>query len=97
MARVGGRNAAFAWVVGLGCLAILGLLAALAVPMIPASVAWFGGAVENAQGTAPTSAPVAAAGDDEPTANNRALAVVSAMGRGAKGYDLVPEAMRGAR
>ena len=36
-------------------------------------------------------------GDDEPTANNRALAVVSAMGRGAKGYDLVPEAMRGAR
>lgn len=68
MARVGGRNAAFAWVVGLGCLAILGVLAALAVPMIPASVAWFGGAVENAQGTAPTSTPVAAAGDDEPTA-----------------------------
>ena len=36
-------------------------------------------------------------GDDEPTANNRALAVVCAIGRGAKGYDLVPEAMRGAR
>lgn len=74
MARVGGRNAAFAWVVGVGCLAILGVLAALAAPMIPASVAWFGGAVENARGTAlepggaedgagdavPTSAPVAA-------------------------------------
>ena len=27
MARVGGRNAAFAWVVGVGCLAILGVLA----------------------------------------------------------------------
>lgn len=36
-------------------------------------------------------------GDDAQTANLRALAVVSAMGRGAKGYDLVPEAMRGAR
>ena len=36
-------------------------------------------------------------GDDDPTANNRALALVFAMGRGAKGYDLVPEAMRGAR
>jgi hypothetical protein len=36
-------------------------------------------------------------GDDEPIANDRALALVSAMGRGAKGYDLVPEAMRGAR
>lgn len=36
-------------------------------------------------------------GDDEPVASDRALALVSAMGRGAKGYDIVPEAMRGAR
>lgn len=63
MARVGGRNAAFAWVVGVGCLAILGVLAALALPLIPASMAWFGATVDTAQGTsqtAPTSAPVAA-------------------------------------
>ena len=63
MARVGGRNAAFAWVVGVGCLAILGVLAALALPLIPASMTWFGTTVDTAQGTsqtAPTSAPVAA-------------------------------------
>lgn len=36
-------------------------------------------------------------GADGPLANGRLLALVSAMGRGAKGYDLVPEAMRGAR
>ena len=36
-------------------------------------------------------------GDDETLADNRALAVVCAIGRGAKGYDLVPEAMRGER
>lgn len=63
MARVGGRNAAFAWVVGVGCLAILGVLAALALPLIPASMTWFGTTVATAQGTsqtAPTSAPVAA-------------------------------------
>ena len=63
MARVGGRNAAFAWVVGVGCLAVLGVLAALALPLIPASMTWFGTTVDTAQGTsqtAPTSAPVAA-------------------------------------
>lgn len=63
MARVGGRNAAFAWVVGVGCLAILGVLATLALPLIPASTTWFGTTVDTAQGTsqtAPTSAPVAA-------------------------------------
>ncbi len=63
MARVGGRNAAFAWVVGVGCLAILGVLATLALPLIPASMTWFGTTVDTAQGTsqtAPTSAPVAA-------------------------------------
>ena len=63
MARVGGRNAAFAWVVGVGCLAILGVLAALALPLIPASMTWFGTTVDTAQGTsqtAPTSVPVAA-------------------------------------
>lgn len=35
--------------------------------------------------------------DGGPVCRDRARALVSAMGRGAKGYDLVPEAMRGAR
>jgi hypothetical protein len=64
MARVGGRNAFFAWVVGIGCLATLGVLAYLAVPMIPASVAWLG---NTAQGTTATSDAVAA-GDDQSAA-----------------------------
>lgn len=60
MARIGGRNALFAWVVGIGCAATVGALAYLAIPMIPASVSWVGGAV---QGPA-TSTPVAAADDE---------------------------------
>ena len=42
MAKVGGRNAAFAWIVGLVCLGIVGVLAFLALPLIPATVAWVG-------------------------------------------------------
>ncbi len=61
MARVGGRNAFIAWVVGIGCLATLGVLAYLAVPMLPASLAWLGSA---GQGPAATSDAVAAAGDE---------------------------------
>jgi len=62
MARVGGRNAFFAWVVGIGCLATVGVLAYLAIPMIPASVAWVGDSVGGSAGGAggPTSDPVAA-------------------------------------
>lgn len=54
MARVGGRNAFIAWVVGIGCAAILGVLAFLAVPLLPASVSWVGNVVER-----PTSQPAA--------------------------------------
>lgn len=57
MARVGGRNAIFAWVVGIGCAATVGVLAALAIPMIPASVSWVGEAVQRPA----TSTPAAAA------------------------------------
>lgn len=55
MARVGGRNAAFAWVVGLACAATVGVLAVLAIPMIPASVSWLG----SAAGRPATSTPAA--------------------------------------
>lgn len=40
MARVGGRNALIAWVVGIGCAATLGALAFLALPLLPASLTW---------------------------------------------------------
>lgn len=57
MARVGGRNALFAWVVGIGCAATVAVLAVLAVPMIPASVAWVGDTMNRPA----TSGPVAGA------------------------------------
>jgi hypothetical protein len=57
MARVGGRNAAFAWVVGVACAATVGVLAFLAIPMIPASVSWLG----DAAGRPSTSTPAAEA------------------------------------
>lgn len=55
MARVGGRNAFIAWVVGIGCAATLGALAFLALPLLPASVSWVGATVDR-----PTEQPVAA-------------------------------------
>lgn len=57
MARVGGRSAAFAWVVGLACAATVGVLAFLAIPMIPASVSW----LAEAAGRPSTSTPAAEA------------------------------------
>lgn len=57
MAQVGGRNAAFAWVVGVACAATVGVLAFLAIPMIPASVSWLG----DAAGRSSTSTPAAEA------------------------------------
>lgn len=61
MARIGGRNAFFAWVVGITCAAIVGVLAFLALPLVPASLAWIGDAVTRPA----TSVPVAAAEDEE--------------------------------
>ncbi|GAA1644709.1 hypothetical protein [Microbacterium flavum] len=52
MARVGGRNAVFAWIVGVLCLAVVGVLAFLAIPLIPASVAWMGDTVNRPTGSA---------------------------------------------
>lgn len=55
MARVGGRNALFAWIVGIGCAAIVGVLAVLAVPMIPASIAWLDGSGNRSATAAPSA------------------------------------------
>jgi len=65
VARVGGRNAVFAWVVGIGCAAIIGALAILAIPLIPASVSWVGDAVQGP--SAKPAAGTGATGDPEPT------------------------------
>ena len=66
MARVGGRNTLFAWTVGVACAAVIGLLVWLAVPLVPASLAFLGDQVNP-----PTSGPAAGDGEDaasgEPT------------------------------
>ncbi len=59
MARIGGRNAVFAWVVGIVCAATVAGLAFLAMPMIPASFGWVMGTL-----TSPVSEPVAADEDE---------------------------------
>ncbi|MGV9194669.1 hypothetical protein ACQ143_10045 [Microbacterium sp. MC2] len=40
MARVAGRNAVFAWIVGLLCAGVVAGLAYLALPLLPATVDW---------------------------------------------------------
>lgn len=60
MARVGGRNAFLAWTVGLGCAAVVGVLAVLALPMVPASLGWID---ETVNPPAATGEAVAAAAD----------------------------------
>lgn len=38
MARIGGRNSVMAWIVGLGCTAVLAVLVLMAMPAIPGAV-----------------------------------------------------------
>ena len=53
MTRVGGRNAAAAWVVGVLCAGVVAVLAVLALPLLPVGLAWLDG------GSQPTSEPAA--------------------------------------
>ncbi len=55
MARVGGRNAAFAWFAGLVCIAVVGALVWFALPAIPVAAQWIG-ATLHAQAAAPPAA-----------------------------------------
>jgi len=55
MARIGGRSSWIAWPVGLLCAAVVAVLAWLAQPMVPVSIAWMGDLLR-----ASTSVPVAA-------------------------------------
>ncbi|MFV0374256.1 hypothetical protein [Microbacterium sp.] len=57
MARVGGRNAVAAWIIGVLCAAIVIGLAVLAVPLLPGGSTWFGAAPEE-EAPAPERAPV---------------------------------------
>lgn len=61
MARVGGRNTLFAWVVGIACAATVAVLAVLALPLLPASITWLGGPMST---PAPTPTPTAGDGDE---------------------------------
>ncbi|WP_159500170.1 hypothetical protein [Microbacterium sp. 18062] len=64
MARIGGRNSAVAWVVGLGCAAVVGVLVVLAIPAIPASVQLMGDTL-RAAASAPEAAGTAPSDDVE--------------------------------
>jgi hypothetical protein len=55
VARIGGRSSAVAWVVGLGCAAVVGTLAVLAAPALPMGLQLVGDTLRTA-----TSAPEAA-------------------------------------
>jgi len=58
MARVGGRNTSLAWVVGLACAAVIGVLAWVAAPMLPGAAQFVGDQLNP-----PTSEAVAGDGD----------------------------------
>ncbi|RLK48057.1 hypothetical protein [Microbacterium telephonicum] len=45
MARVGGRNAAFAWIVGIVCLGVVAALGVIAWPLVQPSLAWMNDSV----------------------------------------------------
>ncbi|MFT4214925.1 MAG: hypothetical protein QM622_09140 [Microbacterium sp.] len=62
MARVGGRNAVFAWIVGLLILGVLGVLALLALPLVPASITWVDEAVNRPTSSATPTPDETAAG-----------------------------------
>ena len=58
MARVGGRNTSFAWLVGVLCAAVIGAMVWIAAPMVPQAAVFLGDYF-----AAPTSKPVA--GDEQ--------------------------------
>lgn len=63
MARVAGRSMWIAVPVGVLCIAVVGALAWLALPLMPATLGWVGGAVDGSLAEpAATSDPVAADG-----------------------------------
>ncbi|MFT4052168.1 MAG: hypothetical protein QM677_07970 [Microbacterium sp.] len=66
MARVGGRNAVVAWIVGILCLAAVAVIAFLASPLLPTSIAWLKTAVDPSA-TGSTGA-TSVATDEETTA-----------------------------
>ncbi|MCK6079125.1 hypothetical protein KZX37_00660 [Microbacterium sp. EYE_5] len=71
MARVGGRNSAFAWIVGVVSAAVVVALLVFAVPMFPAATGWITDAVGQAQRAIDpdAAAPVAS----EPSPSNGAI------------------------
>lgn len=55
MAKIGGRNTAFAWFVGLVSLVVVAGLVWLAAPMTPVVLAWTGGVVDGALNPRPAA------------------------------------------
>lgn len=65
MARVGGRNTALAWIVGVICAVAVIALAALALPLAPVALGWVNGITgqSSPQASAPPSAAPSASED----------------------------------
>ncbi len=52
MARIGGRNVVFAWIVGVLCAGVIGVLAVLTVPLVSTGMGLLGGSGAGAGGEA---------------------------------------------
>ncbi len=67
---MGGRNTAFAWIVGVVCASVVAVLAVAAIPMFPAAGGWVAGAVEQVRGVLDpgySPAPAPQEDDEAPT------------------------------
>lgn len=58
MARIGGRSTWFAWTVGVISAVVIGALVWLAIPALPAGVAWFSSPSDSEANPTPTSGGV---------------------------------------
>ncbi|MDD7963223.1 hypothetical protein [Microbacterium thalli] len=57
MSRIGGRNVVFAWVVGVVCIAVVGTLAVLTLPLVTTGMGLLGGSGPAAEATAEGDGP----------------------------------------
>lgn len=57
MARLGGRNSIFAWIIGILCAAVVVVLAVLALPLLPIGATLFGGEPAS-EADGPERAPI---------------------------------------
>lgn len=57
MSRIGGRNVVFAWIVGVVCAVVIGVLAFLTVPLVTTGLGLLGGGTSETDAEAATDGP----------------------------------------